>query len=143
MATARLALEARQYVARKRDCHLLYRRWIGDGWTSLLEDVYHRCRGAWHALIPTGEVERQQLRGICARTLAFENDFLQRYKRFLLTELPHGDDPAHARAVWILGQIPWCDADILATVRALAAARAGGEERPVAYALWRLQRACK
>ncbi|MBO0794941.1 MAG: nucleotidyltransferase domain-containing protein, partial [Ktedonobacteraceae bacterium] len=39
-ATAILGCRAGQYVARKSDCHTLYRRYIADEWAGLLEDIY-------------------------------------------------------------------------------------------------------
>jgi predicted nucleotidyltransferase len=48
-ATALLAWRAGVYVARKRDCHALGARHIGDEHGRLLADLYERCRGAWHS----------------------------------------------------------------------------------------------
>lgn len=79
-ATALLALQARQYVVRKRDCHRLYRHSIGDEWSALLEDIYSYCRQEWHYLIPTETHHRQRLRAICEQTLGFERHFLALYQ---------------------------------------------------------------
>jgi hypothetical protein len=127
IATARLAREAGRYVARKRDCHALYRRWIGDEWAPLLEEIYLTCRGAWDCRIPADEAERRRLRAICARTLAFENDFLRRYKEFLLAELRTADTPDRAHALRLLARIPYLDEEIAAAVRSCA----GADDRPV------------
>ncbi len=66
-ATALVALQAGRYVARKRDCHVLYRACIGDEWTALLDDIDTRCRGEWGYLVPDDPYQRRDLRDICAR----------------------------------------------------------------------------
>jgi hypothetical protein len=116
MATALIALQARQFVARKRDCHMLYRQWIGDEWASLLEEIYTLCRDQWSYLMPQTAEDRKRLRGICARTLEFENHFLMRYKPFLLAELG-SDTPGSERARWLMDQIPFDDAEIRAATQ--------------------------
>jgi hypothetical protein len=121
-ATALLAHQAGRYVARKRDCHATYRAAIGDEWSDLLADIYTRCRAEWNYLIPDDAADRRRLRAICERTLAFENQFLAIYRRYLLTEL-RGADDGHARqALWLLGQIPYDDDEVRAVVRARAEA---------------------
>lgn len=122
IATARLAREAGHYVARKRDCHALYRRWIGDEWAPLLEEIYLTCRGAWDCRIPADEAERRRLRAIRARTQAFEDDFLRRYRDFLLAELRAADTPDRAHALRLLARIPYLDEEIVAAVRPCAGA---------------------
>ncbi len=116
MATALIALDAGQYIARKRDCHSLYRQWIGDEWTSLLENIYALCRAKWNYLIPTEPAEREQLRLLCARTLKFENHFLLRYKPFLLAELHAADEGRQAHARWVMEQIVYDDVEIQAAL---------------------------
>ena len=119
LGTALVALRARQYVVRKRDCHLMYGAWIGDEWAPLLEEIYVVCRGAWGCLIPEADEERRRLGGICERMLAFENHFLGHYRRFLLSEL-RGTNQGHVRrAVWLLEQIPLLDRDVVKTLREL------------------------
>jgi hypothetical protein len=93
-ATALIAWRAGQYVARKRDCHTLYERHIGGAHAALIRDVYTWCRDAWSCLIPAELPARAHLRDICARTLAFENDFLRAYLAYLRQELA---DPQAAR----------------------------------------------
>lgn len=122
IATARLAREAGQYVTRKRDCHRLYRRWINDEWASLLDDIYRLCRGTWNYLVPESATDRDRLRAICTRTLAFENDFLVRYKAFVLEELHTVDDLTENRAVWVLARVPLYNTEIIEAVATRAAA---------------------
>src|SRR5712692_11971608 len=86
IATARLAVEAQQYVIRKRDCAPTYRRLINDQWTALLEEIDQRCRTAWQYRIPDTASEQAELRAILERTPEFENHFLNRYRQFLVSE---------------------------------------------------------
>ncbi|HEX4203871.1 MAG TPA: hypothetical protein VHZ51_06675 [Ktedonobacteraceae bacterium] len=118
-ATAILAFQKGQYVSRKRDCHKLYRTYIGDEWTMLLEDIYYLCRGRWNYLIPTDPAERARLRAICQRTLGFENHFLRIYKQFLLQELNSADEQGRRQALAVKKYVTYQDADIAAAIAAL------------------------
>jgi hypothetical protein len=118
-ATALIAFKAGRYVARKSDCHKIYRECFDDEWGALLQDIYELCRGRWSYLIPKDGDERLKLRAICERTLAFENHFLLIYKEFLLSELHAADIQAKQRALWLLQQIVYQDAEIQAAVHAL------------------------
>jgi hypothetical protein len=118
-ATALLALRAGVYVARKRDCHRLYREHIGDEWTSLIEDIYYRCRGGWGYLIPDGPIDRAALRAICARTVEFENHFLGIYRHYLLGELADPEATHLPKLLSLLGQVSYCDEAVLAALQAL------------------------
>ena len=106
LATALIAYEGRRYVARKRDCHLIYREVFHDVWASLLEEIYVTCRGRWHSLIPDGPGERAHLREICTQVLAFENHFLTRFKPFILAELEQAGRGKEGRAAWLMREIP-------------------------------------
>ncbi len=94
---------------------------IGDEWTPFLAAVYDCCRTRWQYRIPAAPADRARLRSICARTLAFENSFLQRYRDFLLAELAAADPAAPQQAVAILGRVPWPHPAIRAALRALTA----------------------
>ncbi len=115
-ATAILAWKAGKYVARKKDCHRLYQESFTDEWGQFLQDVYEKCRGRWNYLIPQNITERQELRALCARTLDFENHFLQMYKLFLLEELLSIDPEARHQALWVLEKIPYEDQEVKAAV---------------------------
>lgn len=119
-ATALIALRAGRYVARKRDCHRAYRWFIGDEWAPLLAEIYDRCRGEWGYLLPADPAERRALRAICARTLAFENQFMIVYRDFLLAELRAPDAEARLAAVQSLGRVAYRDGAVHEAVRALA-----------------------
>ena len=119
MGTALVALRARRYVARKRDCHLMYRRWIGDEWAPLLEEIYVVCRATWGCLVPEAEAERRRLQGICECMLAFENHFLEQYRQFLVSQL-HGVDREGLRAaLQVLARLPLLDSEVIAALREL------------------------
>ncbi len=109
MGTALVALRARRYVVRKRDCHLMYRQWIGDGWAPLLEEIYVVCRGAWGCLVPEAEEERRRLQGICERMLAFEDYFVAQYRQFLVSQLRGVDREGLRAALQVLAHIPLLD----------------------------------
>ncbi len=119
-ATALVALQAGRYVARKRDCHVLYRACIGDEWTGLLDDMYARCRGEWEYLVPDDPDGRRELRGICAHALGFENHFLHLHQQFVRRELREGTREARLAALWLLARVPYHDEVIRDAVRALA-----------------------
>jgi hypothetical protein len=118
-ATALLALQAGQYVGRKRDCARLYRDQIGDEWSSLLEEIAVSCRDEWQYLIPTAYSARKHLRKICERTLRFEQHFLALYKSYLLGQL-RSTEQEHVRfAIWVQEQLPLDDAEIIAMLQTL------------------------
>ena len=115
-ATALIAWQAGAYVARKRDCHTMYRQQIGDAWADLLEAIYERCRNAWHCLIPSSVDEQAELAAICERALAFENHFLHRYRTFVLEELGK-EGEARQRAQAVLAALPMRDDAVEAALR--------------------------
>jgi hypothetical protein len=137
-ATARLAYECGVYVGRKSDCHAAYRAYIGDKWSSLLEDIYTLCRGRWSYLIPDDPTERGQLRAICARTLGFENAFLVMYTRYLIAEL-RGTDAAAEAALRVLMLAPYHEAGVITALEDLAQ-RAGDHLRAAAQTVLAKQR---
>ena len=87
IATALVAMQTGQYVGSKGEVVGLYKTYINDEWTNLVEQVYELCRNRWHYLIPENAAERQTLRSMCRDTLRFSNYFLSRYHSFLLREL--------------------------------------------------------
>ncbi len=118
-ATALIALQAGHYVTSKRNCHMLYRNCIDDGWAGLLDDLYSWCRSAWQYLIPQSAEDQQRLQAICQWALAFENHFLAHYKDFLLTQLQDPDEEAPRAALRVMSQIPFNDVQIIDTIQAL------------------------
>jgi len=119
-ATALLALQAKQYVVRKRDCPGLYRHSIGDEWSSLLEEISFVCRDKWQYLIPEAECDRQRLRALCERTLNFEQHFLSIYKPYLLEQI-HSTEQEYARlALWFQEQFPLDDEEIMSVLQRMS-----------------------
>ncbi len=118
-ATALLALRAGQYAARKRDSTRLYRHFIGDEWSSLLEEIATFCRDEWQYLIPAEQSARQHLRSLCERTRGFEQHFLTRYKPFLLEQLRSGEQEHVRFARWVQEQLPLDDEEVRAALQVL------------------------
>lgn len=63
--TALLALKSKQIVSRKKECHLLHRRFINDEWSSLLESIYRKCREEWEYTIPVEQRDQEELSMLC------------------------------------------------------------------------------
>jgi hypothetical protein len=118
-ATALVAHLARQYVGAKRDCAAIYRQTINDRWAEFVEDLLTACRAIWQYRIPTEQSDRQRLRELCERTLAFENHFLQIYREFLAQELSQGDIIAVQEALALLNQTFFDDVSIVRAVERL------------------------
>ncbi len=109
-ALAIIALKANIYVNDKNDCLKQYRTRINDEWTDLIQDVYAKCRRTWEYCVPENTDDRKQLRNIAERTLAFENYFLNLYKKFLLAEL----ESEKVNSLWLsvteaVGHMGFCE----------------------------------
>lgn len=115
-ATGLVALIAGEYVASKRECHEIYARTIGDEWSTLLRDIYERCRGEWVCLIPEAAADRQRLRAICARTLGFENHFMTVYRDYVARDLRQPDDDTVLAALKVLADVPLRDPAMVAAL---------------------------
>ncbi len=116
MATALVAYQAGQYVATKRECASIYRTYIGDEWSGLLDDMAEWVRGEWRYRIPANPDDRGRLRAICARTLGFENHFLTVYRDYALTELRSDNPTSRQMAVVTLRRVPLADAVLMEAV---------------------------
>lgn len=122
-ATALLALQAKQYVVRKRDCSRLYRHFIGDEWSSLLEEISTHCRGEWQYLIPAERRDRQRLRALCERTLHFEQHFLTAYLPYLLEQLRSTEQEYVRLAVCFQEQLPLDDEEIMSVLQSVSGSK--------------------
>lgn len=111
-ATAILAYKKGVYVARKGDCHTLYKAHFDDEWGQLVQDIYELCREKWNYLIPEDEDERRLLRNICERTLGFENHFLRIYKEFVIEELNGDDEQGRREVERVLRKVDYRDNDV-------------------------------
>lgn len=118
-ATALIALQSNHVVASKKECHILYRKYINDEWAIFLESLYQQCREEWLYLIPDQIGERRKLMGLCQRALEFENHFLRIYRQFLLSELRNSDESVKRRALQLQAEIPYADEDIVGLVQKL------------------------
>ena len=119
VATAIVSSKAKRYVYTKNDCLKLYKEYINDEWTALLEATFEKIRKQWEYQIPENKDERQQLREICRQALAFENHFLIIYRDFLLTELRGAEDKDKLLAVKRFGEIIYPDGETLDALKAL------------------------
>lgn len=98
-ARALALLVARRHLsARNSDGVRLYREWVGDRWTPLLEEILEQCRNAWGYLVPEDAAARRRLRQLCADALGFENHYLERYKGYLIEQLERAGEP---RSYWL------------------------------------------
>jgi hypothetical protein len=138
-ANALTLLRARQYVGagRKSDVPEQYRRWVGDEWAALVAATFERCRVQWDYQLPSEPAEREWLRELCTRVLAFENHFLGRYKEFLLAELVHANAQFQIMAARRMGQIVYDEPRVVAALRR-AEAEGTAELRELASAGLRL-----
>ena len=73
----------------------------------------------WQYHIPTDARHIAVLRGICERTLAFENHFLMIYRQFLLEELTGHDEAAQQDALRVLSHTCYDDPEIIGSVAQL------------------------
>ncbi len=87
IATILIAWNCGKTVPGKRESVSMYEEFVHDEWGPFLAEMYELGNQRWHYLVPSDTAERQQLRDLCARTLAFENHYLHRYQRYLQTEL--------------------------------------------------------
>jgi hypothetical protein len=118
-ATARIALDARQIIGRRQDSVSGYRAQVGDTWTELLEAICSCCRTDWNYRVPSGKPARVALRKLCRRALGFENDYLRRYRVYLLAELRRSDEAA-LEALARLAEVRYPDDEIREAVSQFA-----------------------
>ena len=121
LARAHLALRAGRYTGSKGGSVAEYRATFGaeDKWSSLLTQLYANGKLRWGYAIPTEAQDRQLLRDLCQRMLAFENDFLARYRVYLLGLLRGGDAEARAHARAKLAQVIYQDDEARAALAAV------------------------
>jgi hypothetical protein len=105
IAAARIAYQAGQYVVDKRSCVARYRDAIGDEWTDLLVTIDQRCRQDWRYPIPDNHKEQEELQVIGCHILAYENQFLKLYDRFLLAIIVGANVPQQYITFGIIDEI--------------------------------------
>ncbi len=116
-ATALLALRAQQYVGTKSASIRLYRDYIADEWTEYLETLYRKGKSEWQYAVPDHPADQQLLRELCQHTLAFENQYFQHYRTYLL-DLLQGTDDERLFAAERLTQVVYTDDAIADMLRA-------------------------
>lgn len=105
IATALVAEQTELYIADKRSAVIAYREHIHDEWADHLDAIHEYCRLRWGYGVPPAPADRQLLRELCARELAFENHFLARYQQFLAHEQHAPDEAARQFAIERLHRI--------------------------------------
>jgi predicted nucleotidyltransferase len=78
IATVRLARERGIMAASKAESVAAYASAIADDWAPFVTDLYRLGHDRWSYLVPDEPAEREALRDLCRRMLAFENDFVTR-----------------------------------------------------------------
>ena len=127
VARASLALRVGRYAGSKGGSATDYRTYIGDEWIDLLAALYTNGKLRWGYAVPADPAERRLLRDLCGQMLAFENDFLARYRVYLLGLLGAGDASARAHARQKLAEVNYPDDEVHAALRADAAADAAND----------------
>lgn len=117
LARASLALHAGHYAGSKGGSVAAYRDAIGDEWSDLLDALYTNGKLRWGYAIPTNPADRRLLRDLCHRMLAFENDFLARYRIYLLNLLRTGDGEQQAHARKKLAEVIFPDDETRAALK--------------------------
>jgi len=123
IAAALVALRTGRYVGSKGESVTLYRAYVADEWTDLVDQAYTHCRGQWGYLVPTDPAGRALLRDLCRRALAFENHFLLVYKAYLLASLQGAEPAQRLTTLETLRRVVYPTPDVAAAVQALAADR--------------------
>lgn len=118
-ATGLLALQCGSFVSRKSEVHRLYREQIGGDSALLIAEMYTLCRARWGYLIPGDPDERDRLRDICDRTLAFERSFVSIYRDYLLSELRGSDAEGERFAAEAMRHAPLRDDAVIAALETL------------------------
>jgi hypothetical protein len=128
MATALVALEAGEEAPSKGASVELYERLIGDEWAPYLRAVHESCKTTWQYHIPVEPAERAQLHALCARTLAFENAFLDRVRPQVVASLTGEDALAGRLSLECVQRIAYPDPAVEAALR--SGAEAGEVGKP-------------
>lgn len=122
IASILIGLETGRMVHTKAESARLYRECVGDEWADFVEEVYEQGKRRWGYLVPTDEAERQALRDLCRRMLAFENHYLSRYRDYLLRQIREGSHDERLEAVQRLGSwVRYPDDEVKAALEQLAA----------------------
>ena len=91
LASRMVTLKTRQYNASKSFSWKFYQVQIGDVWSAYLEEWYILGKKQWGYAVPQTTEEHEQLKLMCQKALAFENEFLVIARDFILKRLESKD----------------------------------------------------
>jgi hypothetical protein len=87
LASSIVTLKTGQYNASKSFSWRFYQDYVGDRWSAFLEEWYIQGKKQWGYAVPLTSKERNQLKQMCEKVLAFENEFWMIAKDFILQRL--------------------------------------------------------
>ena len=91
LASSIVTLKIGKYNASKSFSWKFYQDYIGDAWGAFLQEWYILGRRQWGNGVPFTSEERNQLKHMCQKALAFENEFWAIAKDFILKRLDSED----------------------------------------------------
>jgi len=94
LASTMATLKTGQYNASKSFSWKFYQDHVGGPWGAYLEGWYIRGKKQWAYAIPLTAEERHELKQMCQKVLAFENDFMMIARDFILKRLENTDEKA-------------------------------------------------
>jgi len=92
LASSIVTLKTGKYNASKSFSWKFYRDYAGDEWDSFLQEWYILGRRQWGNEVPSTSEELNQLKHLCQKALAFENEFWAIAKDFILNRLDSKDE---------------------------------------------------
>ena len=92
LASSVVTLKTGKYNASKSFSWKFYQDCVGDAWGSFLQEWYILGRRQWGNGVPFTSEERNQLKHMCQKALAFENEFWTIAKDFILNRLDSKDE---------------------------------------------------
>lgn len=119
IATFMIGWKAGVFVGTKADAVRAYKDYINDDFAPLLDVVYHICGQRWAYAIPEQDQERQVLRDVCSKVLAFENSYLLAYRDFLIEQLRSGAVDKQVLAVNGLAETVYVDDEVTMILHSL------------------------
>jgi len=92
LASSIATLKTGQYNASKSFSWKFYQDQVGDAWGTFLEEWYFQGKKQWEYGVPVSSAERDHLKQMCQKVLAFENEFWGIAKDFILKRLDSKDE---------------------------------------------------
>jgi hypothetical protein len=103
-----------------------------------VEQIYARGKEAWGYRIPVGDTEREHLRDLCARMLAFEGHYLAIYRDWLLDQARRPDVATQRFVAMRLCEVLYPDIAVCDALSALATGADAATHDAATTALTRL-----